>query len=109
MLSVGELLSLDMKEANIKKLDLYLEANTISYDYILIAHYKAMILNNASKINDALKVLYDLVNRFDELDSKSIIKVCDGIIDICLNCERYDQVSKFIEIILLNFVHSATM
>ncbi|MCR5349646.1 MAG: diguanylate cyclase [Acholeplasmatales bacterium] len=99
MLSLNELLNLDMTESSIKKLDMYLETESkTSYDYILVAHYKAIILNKLGKVNEALKILYDIVNDFDKLDSKSVIKICDGIIDICFGCKRYDQVGKFIEI-----------
>ena len=96
---LSEVLQLDKVQSSIKKIDLFLVSQEkLSNDYMKAYAYKAIILHAIGKNNEALKLLFTMVPLFKEIDSNGIIAICDGIIDICLDLKRFDQVTKYIEV-----------
>ena len=96
---LSEVLQLDKVQSSIKKIDLFLVSQEkLSDDYMKAYAYKAIILHAIGKNNEALKLLFTMVPLFKEIDSNGIIAICDGIIDICLDLKRFDQVTKYIEV-----------
>lgn len=94
-----EVLQLDKVQGSIKKIDLFLVSQVkLSDEYLAALAYKACILHTIGKTNEALKLLFSMVPSFKEMNVDGIISICDGIIDICLDLKRYDQVSKYIKI-----------
>ncbi len=95
---INEILQLDMTSSTIKKIDLFLAScNKKSIDYFKAISYKCLILHKLNKTNDALKILYSYVSDFDKLGDLEIISICDAIIDITLDINKYDQTRKFID------------
>lgn len=95
---INEILQLDMTSSTIKKIDLFLAScNKKSIDYYKAISYKCLILHKLNKTNDALKLLYSFVSEFDKLGDIEIIFICDAIIDITLDINKYDQTRKFID------------
>lgn len=96
---LNEVLQLDKVQSSIKKIDLFLVSQEkLSNDYMKAYAYKAMVLHAIGKNNEALKLLFTMVAQFKDIDSNGIIAICDGIIDICIDLKRFDQVTKYIEI-----------
>ncbi len=96
---LNEVLQLDKVQGSIKKIDLFLVSQIkLSDEYLIALSYKAIILHTIGKTNDALKLLFGMVPSFKEMGVNGIISICDGIIDICLDLKRYDQVTKYIKI-----------
>lgn len=94
-----EVLQLDKTQGSIKKIDLFLVSCVkLSDEYVIALAYKAIILHKIGKTNEALKLLFTMVPSFKEMGVEGIIAICDGIIDICLELARYDQVTKYIKI-----------
>ncbi len=94
-----EVLQLDKTQGSIKKIDLFLVSQMkLSDEYLAALAYKAVILHTIGKTNEALKLLFGMVPSFKEMGVNGIISICDGIIDICLDLKRYDQVLKYIKI-----------
>ena len=94
-----EVLQLEKTQGSIKKIDLFLVSQVkLSDEYVCALSYKAIILHTIGKTNEALKLLFNMVPSFKEMDVNGIIAVCDGIIEICLELKRYDQVLKYIKI-----------
>ena len=99
MLSLAELVKLPETLASIKKIDLFLGSTAKgSIEYIKALAYKANVLHKIGKTNDALKLLYSYVPTFNQLDSESVIDICDEIINICMDVKRYDQVVKYMSV-----------
>lgn len=94
-----EVLKLDKTNSSIKKIDFFIGLQTkYSYEHLKALAYKAEILHHLGKDNDALKLLYEVVPDFNSILLDGIIVVCDGIIDLCIELKRYDQVLKYIKI-----------
>ena len=94
-----DVLQLDKTQGSIKKIDLFLVSCVkLSDEYIIALAYKAIILDNIGKTNEALKILFSTVVNFKEMGVEGIIAICDAIIDICIKLERFDQVTKYIKI-----------
>lgn len=94
-----EVLQLEKTQGSIKKIDLFLVSQIkLSDEYIIALSYKAIILHTIGKTNEALKLLFNVVPSFKEMGVNGIIAVCDGIIDICIELKRFDQVTKYIKI-----------
>lgn len=99
MLALEEIIKLPINQQSIKKIDLFL-SNSLkgSNEYIKATCYKCNILHNTGKTNDALKLLYMYIPEFNKLESESVIDICDEIIEICIDVERYDQAIKYMSI-----------
>lgn len=96
---IDEVLKLEKNNSSIRKIDLFLGCQVkYSIEYFKALCYKASILHHLGKNNDALKLLYEVVPNFNEISSEGIIEVCDGIIDLCIDLKRFDQVYKYIKI-----------
>lgn len=94
-----ELLQLDKTQSSIRKIDFFLGTQVkLSEEYNKALVYKAEILHHIGKTNDALKILFSAVLDFKDMDNEGIILICDGIIDLCLDIKRYDQVLKYIQV-----------
>lgn len=94
-----EVLQLDKNNSSIKKIDFFIGLQTkYSYEHLKALSYKAEILHYLGKDNEALKLLYEIVPHFNSILLDGIIVICDGIIDLCLDLKRYDQVLKYIKI-----------
>ncbi len=94
-----EVLQLDKVQASIKKIDLFLSSQVkFSDEYIIALSYKAIVLHTIGKTNEALKLLFGIVPILNKIGTNGVIAICDGIIDICLDLKRYDQVTKYIKI-----------
>lgn len=90
---------MDKVQGSIKKIDLFLVSQVkLSDEYLAALAYKACILHTIGKTNEALKLLFSMVPSFKEMNVDGIVSICDGIIDICLDLKRYDQVGKYIKI-----------
>jgi len=98
-MALQEILKLDKNQSSIRKIDFFLGTQVkLSNEYIMALAYKAEILHFLGKTNDALKILFNSVLEFKEMDVNCIIIICDSIIDICLDVKRYDQVLKYIQV-----------
>ncbi len=99
MLSLAELVKLPKTNQSIKKIDLFMGSCVKgSNEYIKALCYKASVLHKIGKTNDALKLIYSYVPEFNKLDNNSVIDICNAIMDICIEVERYDQVAKYMSI-----------
>jgi len=99
LLTLAELVKLPKNNQSIKKIDLFMGSCVKgSNEYIKALCYKASILHKTGKTNDALKLIYSYVPEFNKLDNDSVIDICDEIMDICLEVERFDQVAKYMSI-----------
>ena len=96
-LLIDDLLKLNSNKQSINKIDLFL-SNEPKYsdDFMKALAYKAIIMHNQGDTNEALKLLFTYVNDIKELTYVGVIALCDGIINICLDIKRYDQVEKYI-------------
>ena len=96
---IDEVLKLEKTNSSIRKIDLFLGCQIkYSIEYFKALCYKVTILHHLGKNNDALKLLYEVVPHFSEISSEGIIEICDGIIDLCIDLKRFDQVYKYIKI-----------
>ena len=96
---LNEVLELEKTSSSIKKIDLFLAGcNRKSIDYFKAFCYRNIVLHSIGKTNDALKALYNLVGDFSKLESAAIIVICDAIISITLDVNRFDQAKKYIDI-----------
>lgn len=96
---INEVLQLDMVSGSIKKIDLFLaDCNKQSTDYYLAYSYRALIMHNIGKTNEALKALYTAVSNLEYLADDSIVSLCDAIIKITMDVNRLDQTKKYIMI-----------
>lgn len=99
LMSIEEVLQLDKNQSSIRKIDFFLGTQIrLSDEYIKALAFKADILHSLGKTNDALKILFNSVLEFKEMDVNCIIIICDAIINICIDVKRYDQVLKYIQI-----------
>lgn len=98
-MTIKELLKLDIRNESIKQVDSFLASSIRnSEEYFKAINFKSYVLHKIGKTNEALKLLYSFIPSFHDLDSNGIISVCDGIIDICLDIDKMDEVNKFITI-----------
>lgn len=94
---INEVLQLDMVSGSIKKIDLFLaDCNKNSKEYYFAYSYRALIMHNIGKTNEALKALYTAVPNLEVLDDDSIVALCDVIIKITIDINRLDQTKKYI-------------
>ena len=94
-----EVLELEKNSSSIKKIDLFLAGcNKKSTDYFKAFSYRNIVLHAIGKTNDALKALYATVVDFPKMESSSVIVICDAIISITLQINRFDQARKYIDI-----------
>ena len=99
MLTLADIVKLPKNNQSIKKIDLFMGGCVKgSNEYIKALCYKASVLHATGKTNDALKLIYSYVPEFNKLDNDSIIDICNEIMDICIDVERYDQVAKYMSI-----------
>ena len=99
MPSLNDILCLDKTQASIKKIDLFLSSHDKNtYEYIKAVSFKATILDSLGKTNDALKLVYSFVPEFRYLEPKSIVEICNVIIDISITNDKYDQAIKYITV-----------
>lgn len=97
MPSLNDILCLDKTQSTIKKIDLFLSSHEKnSYEYVKAVSFKATILDSLGKTNDALKLVYSFVPEFRYLEPKSIVELCNVIIDISITNDKYDQAIKYI-------------
>ena len=95
---LSELLQLNKTNASINKIDLFInEQIKNSYEHLKALSYKAIILHSLGKTNEALRILYQYIPFFNEIETDGIIAICDGIIDICLDVGRFDEAKKYIK------------
>ena len=96
---IDEVLKLEKTNSSIRKIDLFLGCQVkYSIEYFKALCYKVSILHHLGKNNDALKLLYEVVPNFPEISSEGVTEICDGIIDLCIDLKRFDQVYKYIKI-----------
>jgi hypothetical protein len=99
MPSLNDILCLDKTQSSIKKIDLFLSSHDKNtYEYIKAVSFKATILDSLGKTNDALKLVYSFVPEFRYLEPKSIVEICNVIIDISITNDKYDQAIKYITV-----------
>lgn len=98
-MTLNEVLNLAKKNESINKINIFL-ANTEknSYDFIKALSYKAIILATLNKVNESLKVLYEYIPEVKNMTNEASIALCDGIIEITLNNNIFDQALKYIEL-----------
>ena len=88
-MKLSEILELEKNLSAVKKIDLFLSSTVkMSNEYVVALAYKALVHHNIGKTNDALKMLFGLVPSIKEMNSDTIIYLCDAIIDICLDVNR---------------------
>jgi hypothetical protein len=98
-MNLKEILQLDINQESIKYVDSFLTSTVKnSEEYFRAIAFKANILHQIGKTNEALRLLYSFVSSFKELDNECIIIVCDAIIDLTLDIDRLDQVNTFISL-----------
>lgn len=99
MASIEEILQLDKIQSSIKKIDLFLSQKTkYSNDYMKALCYKASILHELGKTNEALKLLYEYVPQIQAMDIEAIIALTSQIIDITISVSIFDQAIKYIKV-----------
>ena len=96
-LLIDDILKLNTTKQSINKIDLFL-ANEAKYsdDFMKAISYKALIMHYLKDTQEALKILFSYINEISKMTYVGIIALCDGIINICLDIERFDQAEKYI-------------
>ncbi len=98
-MTINELLNLDKTQASIQKVNMFLcsiEKNTSEYMKALT--FKALILDELNKTSEALKLLYEYIPDIKEMTNETVVILLDGIINITLNNDLFDQTIKYIEL-----------
>ena len=98
-MTLDEVLALENDKKSIKKIDMFLrDKNETSYEYARAIAYKALILHNADRDKDALRILLSLSVNFNKFDNLSVCALCDSLIEIFLALDNNDQALKYIDI-----------
>lgn len=98
-MTLDEVLVLEKEQKSIKKIDLFLSQNSqTSYEYIKALSYKCLILHSLEKDKDALRYLLISTQLIPNLEKKSIVVLCDALIDIFIDIKNVEQAIKYIEI-----------
>ncbi len=99
MAKLSDILNLNKTKASINKIDLFLESSEKnSYEYIMALCFKAEIIHDLGNTNDALKLIYPYTADVSKMENRTVIALYNAIIKICSDVERYDQVTKYIEL-----------
>ena len=99
MAKLSDILNLNKTKASINKIDLFLESSEKnSYEYIMALCYKAEIMHELNNTNEALKLIYPYTADVAKMENRAVIALYNAIIKICSDVERYDQVTKYIEL-----------
>ncbi len=98
-MTIEEILELNKSIQSIKKIDVFLSnQNKTDLLYFKALCYKADILFEIGKINEAYKLLIQYNNQFSSMDEKCVIELCNEIIKISINSKMLDLSKKYIEI-----------
>ena len=99
MAKLSEILNLNKTKASINKIDLFLESSEKNgYEYIMALCFKAEIIHELGNTNEALKLIYPYTADVAKMENRAVIALYNAIIKICSDVERYDQVTKYIEL-----------
>ncbi|MCR5112700.1 MAG: hypothetical protein K6A63_02050 [Acholeplasmatales bacterium] len=99
MASLSEILNLNKTKATINKIDLFLGVSEkYSYEFIAALCFKGEVMESLGDINGALKLVYEYVPYFNKMENRSVITICNFIINFCIKYEKYDQAIKYIEV-----------
>ncbi|MBQ9124356.1 MAG: EAL domain-containing protein [Acholeplasmatales bacterium] len=94
-----EVLQLDKQQSSIKKIDLFLVGQIkLSDDYMKALAYKADILHAINKTNEALRLLFSYIPSLNAMKVDGVIALCDSIINIFIDTEKYEEAYKYINI-----------
>lgn len=98
-MTLDEVLALEFEQKSIRKIDMFLSTQPqTSYEYIKALSFKCLILHSLEKDKDALKYLLVQTQFIPNLDNKSIVVLCDALIDIFIDIKNVEQAIKYIEI-----------
>ncbi len=98
-MTLEEVLKLDIENSSIKRIDLFLaDKKQTSYEYIKALSYKCLILHSLGNTKDALKTLLTQTTHFKLFESKSIVSICEVLIEIFLAINNDEQALNYIDI-----------
>ena len=79
----------DKDEKSIRKIDMFLSNQPqTSYEYIKALSFKCLILHSLERDKDALKYLLVQTQLIPNLENKSIVVLCDALIDIFIDIKN---------------------
>ena len=98
-MTLDEVLALDFEQKSIRKIDMFLSNQPqTSYEYIKALSFKCLILHSLERDKDALKYLLVQTQLIPNLENKSIVVLCDALIDIFIDIKNTEQAIKYIDI-----------
>lgn len=98
-MTLKEVLGLEKVSSSVKQIDIFMsKQEQTSYEYIKALSYKCLILHSLNKTKEALKQLLASTLLFKKIESRSIVAVCDSLIDIFLDLKNSENALKYIDI-----------
>lgn len=96
---LNEVLSLEKISSSVRQIDIFMsKQKPNSYDYLKALSYKCLILHSLGKTKEAIKLLLGASLGFKTYDDRSIVAVCDSLIDIFIDIKNNEQALKYIDI-----------